>query len=93
MATFVTLGFFKTPYWLVGSILLLIYFVFVYMVYFEEKLKKATIGRSNPGSAATSNYYDEYKSQSEKKTMLSDEVSSPTKTVKYEENENFEDYD
>jgi hypothetical protein len=51
------------------------------MVYSEEKLKKATIGRSNPGSAVTSVYFDEYRSESEKRTMLSEDFSSPTKTT------------
>jgi len=58
---FIILGFFSTPYWLVGTILLLIYFLFVFLVYTEEKGKKATIGKSNPVSGQTSTLpYDEY---------------------------------
>ena len=56
---FMVLGFFKTPYWIVGVILLLIYFVFVFMVYTEEKGKKATIGKSNPVSGQTSALTDD----------------------------------
>lgn len=40
---FITLAFFKTPYYIIGSILICIYFVYVFLVWVEEKKKKPTI--------------------------------------------------
>jgi Ca2+/Na+ antiporter len=45
VATFVISGFYSTSYWIIGTILILIYFVYVFIVWLEERNKVSTIGQ------------------------------------------------
>ena len=44
---FVTFGFYKSNYWIIGTILILIYLVYVFIVWMEERGKESTIGKTN----------------------------------------------
>jgi Ca2+/Na+ antiporter len=44
IATFVTFGFYKSDYWIIGTILIAIYFIYVFIVWLEERNKVSTIG-------------------------------------------------
>lgn len=68
---FIVLGFFSTPYWIIGSVLILIYVIYVILVWMEEKNKKSTIGGSEMTESTEDDNYLSLEGTAEKKSMSS----------------------